>query len=223
MATIKTKEQKCSIARQAVRKIRKTLAGAMLVGSLMLGTSAHADQARGKMSVNMYDKAKTSSVALGIGKGFDLSKGCSVDASMALSSRGSTVDLESGELDLTMPLLGSVSTTLYVYKDRFYYVDRGYGAMLHVKNFHIAGEYVGDNWADAFAKYAFELAKGKVRLVPKAVLLFSDKRVEGIGAELLGEIGIGDVTLFAKITHSRIPQDGSWLNGNMQAGMGWKF
>jgi len=217
-----TEAKKCGMP---LKKIGNVFAGAVLAAGLMLGAPklVQAEPARAKIFASLYDQAKTPSAGVGLGKGFALPAGFSADASIALSSGGAAVNLEAAELDLNAPAMGPLSGTLYIYKDRFYYTERGYGAMLNAAGFHIAGEYVGDNWGVVFAKYVLKLAEAKVRLVPKAVVLLSNKKVEGIGAELLGEADAGGVTLFAKITHTRIPQTGQWMNGNMQVGMIWSF
>jgi hypothetical protein len=213
--------------RASKTRIGKALAAAVLAAGIMLGASslARADEAdipaRGRIFASMYDRGKSPSIGMGLSKGFALPLGFQVDASMALSSSGKTVELESAGLDLTTPKLGSVSGTFYAYKDRFYYVDFGYGAMLNAGNLHVALEYIGDNWGDAFAKYVIHM--GRVRLIPKVVMLFSEKKVEALGGEATAELDVGGVTLFGKIAHSRSVQTGDWMNGNMQAGMSFKF
>ncbi len=201
------------------------MAGAVLAAGLMLEApkSAAAEApAQGKIFICSYDKTKTPSVGVGLSKRVSLPLGIEVDASIALSSGGKTANLESAELDLTRPV-GHVSITAYAYNDRFYYVDCGYGALLNYGSFHAGGEYIGNGWSVALAKYVVRLADGKVRLVPKVIISFSDKKVEGLGMEGRGELDVGDVTVFAKVMHLRALPGGSWMNGNMQAGMSFSF
>lgn len=214
----------------AARKLAKIIAGAALVSGLMLSglKSVQADTPpKGRVFASLYDHAKTPSIGFGLSKGFQVG-GVGIDTSIAISSTGNDLRLESAELDLTTPdivstKIGPFSLTGYIYKDNFYYVKLGYGGMLNIGDFHLAGEYIGDKWGDTFAKYVVRLADGRIRLVPKAVILFSDKKVEGAGVELTGEFDIDGVTLFLKVAHSRVIPSGDWMNGNMQAGLGFGF
>jgi hypothetical protein len=204
--------------------LKRALVGAVLaVETLTLAKPAAAEDTKGKIFVDSFDHTKTTSVAVGIARGFEIPAGLRIDASLAISSPGKGVDLESAELDLTTPKIGPVTLTTYIYKDRFYYTDRGLGAMLNIGNLHLAAEYDGGGLGLSFAKYKFKLMNDNVRLVPQVGVLYTDNKFVSVGGQLVGEVDVGGVTIFAKAVHFRDPDNGDWKNGNMQGGMQFAF
>lgn len=207
-------------------RLAKTIVVAGLIAGIMTATSGQAqaeEKTNGRIFANAYDHARSTSVGAGIARGFELPCKLRIDASIAISSPGKGVDLENAELDLTSPDIGPVSLTTYIYTDKFYYTDRGLGAMLNFGNLHIATEYDGGGLGLSFAKYKFKLAEDKVRLVPQIGALYTDDKVVAMGGQLAGEADIGGVTIFAKAVHFRSPQNGQWMNGNMQGGIRFSF
>jgi hypothetical protein len=213
---------------RSAAQLKRTLVGAVLaVETVLMAKPATAEETRedtkGRIFVNSFDHMKTTSVAVALERGFELPGKLRVDASMALSSPGNTVELESAELDLTTPKLGPLSLTTYIYKDRFYFVERGIGAVAHINDFHVGTEYAGDNIGISYARYRFKIADDTVRLAPQLALVYSNKQVESLGAQLAAEVDVDGVTLFAKAVHFRSLHTGDWMNGNMQGGMLFSF
>lgn len=230
---MKTKTRRLTKVKRAMRKVIRKIKYAALVPVLAAGIiltatpKVNAGPVRGTIITGVYSNWKTPFVGFGLGKDFQLGL-INVDASAAISSSNGNIILENAYLSVIPPSLGPVTFILYAYKDRYYNVNEAYGAMVKIRNFKLAGEYLGDGWGDVFAKYAISIGR-HVTITPKVIFLCSGKGAEGIGGELITAVTYKGLTFSLRMNHNRWLSNGSPgflgkpMNENLKFEMEFKF